>query len=48
MLFGIIPIGILFLLPGIDRNILTGLITLGVVGITSLLYIKVCGTKLPS
>lgn len=48
MLFGMIPIGILLLLPGIDRNLLTGVITLVVVGITSFLYIKVRGTKLPS
>jgi ABC-2 type transport system permease protein len=48
MLFGIIPIGILFLLPSVDKNLITGVITLLVIIITALLYRKVCGTKLPS
>ncbi len=48
MIFGIIPIGILFLLPGVDKNLITGVITLVVIGITALLYRKVCGTELPS
>lgn len=48
MLFGFIPIGILLILPGVDKNLLTGVITLAVIGITTLLYIKVCETKLPS
>lgn len=47
MLFGLMPIGILFLLPGVDRNLLTGVITLVVTGIAGLLYRKVCGTELP-
>jgi len=48
LLFGIMPIGILLLLPGVDRNLLTGVITLVVIGISALLYRKVCGVKLPS
>lgn len=48
MLFGIIPIGILLILPGINMNLLTGMITFVVIGITALLYRKVCRTKLPS
>jgi len=48
MLFGFIPMVILLLLPGINKYLLTGIITLVVIGITSFLYIKVCGTKLPS
>lgn len=48
MLFGIIPIGILILLPGIDRNLLIGAITFAVAGITILMYRKVCVIKLPS
>ena len=48
MLFGFISIMILLLLPGIDINLLTGMITFIVIGITSLLYINVCNTKLPS
>lgn len=48
MLFGIIPIGILIFLSGIDRNLITGVITFVVIGISVLLYRKVCVTKLPS
>ncbi|MGH4051892.1 MAG: putative ABC transporter permease subunit [Clostridium sp.] len=47
MIFGIIPIGILLLLPGVDRNLLAGIITLVVIGITALLYKKVCESELP-
>lgn len=48
MLFGIMPIGILFFLSNVDKNLLTVVITLVVIGSTMLLYRKVCGTKLPS
>ncbi|MCB2359945.1 hypothetical protein [Clostridium estertheticum] len=47
MLFGFIPMVILFMLPGVDRNLIMGVITLAVIGFTSFLYMKVCGTKLP-
>jgi len=47
MIFGIIPLGILSILPDMDRNLLTGVITLVVMGITALLYRKVCVIKLP-
>ncbi|MBW9146070.1 hypothetical protein KTC92_04565 [Clostridium sp. CM027] len=45
---GIILIGILLILPGINMNLLTGMITFVVIGITALLYRKVCRTNLPS
>ena len=48
MIFGIIPIGILIFLPDIDRNLITGVITFVVIGISALLYRKVCVTKLPN
>lgn len=48
MLSGIIPIGILILFTGVDMNLLTGTITFIIIGITALLYRKVCKTKLPS
>jgi len=48
MLFGFIPIVILLLLPTVDRNLLTGVITLIVIGSMALLYRKVCRTELPS
>jgi ABC-2 type transport system permease protein len=48
MLFGIMPIGILMLLAGVDRNLLIGVITFAVIGITVLLYRNVCETELPS
>lgn len=48
MIFGIIPIGILIILSGVDRNLLTGVITFVVSCITVLLYRKVCVAKLPS
>lgn len=47
MLFGIMPIGILFFLSNVDKNLLMVVITLVVIGSTMLLYRKVCGTKLP-
>ena len=48
MLFGLIPIGILLVLQGVDSNLLTGAITLVVASIAVFLYKNVCATKLPS
>lgn len=47
MISGMIPLGILSILPDMDRNLLTGVITLVVIGITALLYRKTCAMKLP-
>lgn len=47
LIFGIIPVGILMLLHGVNKNLLTGAITLVVISITVLLYKTVCMTKLP-
>lgn len=47
MIFGIIPIGILFSMPSVNENLLTGVITFLIISITVLLYKKVCKMKLP-